>query len=196
MSAITADDIGLNVKQETLRNYIVKWEMKQKLFVKKTENFIAMLDSLIIHMKKYVLPDQVILLKRSYCKAKSLSQTRTIISFSSTPDGPASPYVAVFYQTNAKIYQVILLKRSYCKAKSLSQTRTIISFSSTPDGPASPYVAVFYQTNAKIYNDSKILCHDNAKEKVSLEKPHLRTNDQILSKARECIDKRMPPKEM
>ena len=149
MSTITADDIGLNVKQETLRNYIVKWEMKQKLFVKKTENFIAMLDSLIIHMKKYVLPDQV-----------------------------------------------ILLKRSYCKAKSLSQTRTIISFSSTPDGPASPYVPVFYQTNAKIYNDSKILCHDNAKEKVSLEKPHLRTNDQILSKAREYIDKRMPPKEM
>ena len=91
---------------------------------------------------------------------------------------------------------VILLKRSYCKAKSFPLTRTIISFSSPPDGPASPYVAVFYQTTAKISNDSKILCHGNAKKRVSLEKPYVRTNHQILSKAREFIDKGMPPKQV
>ena len=84
---------------------------------------------------------------------------------------------------------VILLKRNYCEAKSFSLTRKIISFSSPPDGPASPYVAVFYQTTAKISNDSKIFCHSNTKKRVSLEKPYIRTNDQILSKARKFIDK-------
>ena len=124
-------------KQEILRNYIVKLEMKQKVFVKKTENFITMINSLLIHMKKYVSSDHVILLKRSYCKAKNFPLTRTIISFSSSPDGSASPYVAVFYQTIGKISR-----------------------------------------------DSKILCHGNAKKRVSLEKPYTRTNDQVLSKAR------------
>ena len=90
---------------------------------------------------------------------------------------------------------VILLKQSYCKAKSFPLTRIIISLSSPPDGPASPYVAVFYQTTAKISSDSKIFCHGNAKKRVSLEKPYIRTNDQILSKAREFINKGMPPKQ-
>ena len=75
-------------------------------------------------------------------------------------------------------------------------TRTIALFSCPPDDPASPYVAVFYQTTAKISNDSKILCHGNAKKRVSLEKPYVRTNHQILSKAREFIDKGMPPKQV
>ena len=75
-------------------------------------------------------------------------------------------------------------------------TRAIALFSCPPDDPASPYVAVFYQTTAKISNDSKILCHGNAKKRVSLEKPYVRTNHQILSKAREFIDKGMPPKQV
>ena len=136
-------------KQEILRNYIVKLEMKQKVFVKKTENFITMINSLLIHMKKYVSSDHAILLKRSYCKAKNFPLTRTIISFSSSPDGSASPYVAVFYQTIGKISR-----------------------------------------------DSKILCHGNAKKRVSLEKPYTRTNDQVLSKAREFINKGRPRKQV
>ena len=72
----------------------------------------------------------------------------------------------------------------------------MISFSSPLDGPASPYAAVFYETIAKISSDSKILCHGNAKTKVSPEKPYVRTNYQILSKARECIDKGMPSKQV
>ena len=123
--------------------------MKQKVFVKKTENLITMVNSLLIHMKKYVSSDHVILLKQSYCKAKNFPLTRTIISFSSPPDGPASPYVAVFYQTIGKISR-----------------------------------------------DSKILCHDNAKKRVSLEKSYTRTNDQILSKAREFIDNGRPGKQV
>ena len=91
---------------------------------------------------------------------------------------------------------VILLKRSYCKSKRFPLTRAIISFPSPSDGPASPYIAVFYQKTAKISNDSKILCHDNAKERVSLEKLYIRTNDQTLSKAGELIDKGMAPKQV
>ena len=76
-------------------------------------------------------------------------------------------------------------KRSYCK-----------SFSSPLDGPVSSYIAVFYQTTAKISNDSEILYHGTAKMRVSLEKPYVRTNYQILSKAREFIDNGMPPKQV
>ena len=123
--------------------------MKQKVFVKKTENLITMVNSLLIHMKKYVSSDHVILLKQSYCKDKNFPLTRTIISFSSPPDGPASPYVAVFDQTIGKISR-----------------------------------------------DSKILCHGNAKKRVSLEKSYTRTNDQILSKAREFIDYGRPGKQV
>ena len=68
--------------------------------------------------------------------------------------------------------QVILLKLSYCKTKSSPLTRTIISFSSLPDSPPSPYIAVFYQTTATISNDSKILCHGNANQRVTGETIH------------------------
>ena len=54
MWTITADDNKAYIKQETLQNYIVKWEMKQKVFMKKTENFIKMLKSLVIHLKENV----------------------------------------------------------------------------------------------------------------------------------------------
>ena len=105
--------------------------MKQKMFMKKTENSITMLSSLIIHMKE-------------------------------------------------NMFRLIV------RPKASPLTRTIISLSSPLDGPASPYVVVFYQATAKISNDSKILCHGNAKKRVSLEKrTNIRTNDQILSKARE-----------
>ena len=106
-------------------------------------------------MKENVLPDHVILLKRTYCKAKS-------------PPPPPSPPL----------------------------TRTIISFSSPPDGPASLYFTVFYQITAKISNDSKILCHGNATKRVSREKPYIKTNYQILSKAIEFINIGMPPKQV
>ena len=149
ISTITTDDNGAYAKTRNTTKYIVKLEMKQKVFVKKTENFITMINSLLIHMKKYVSSDHVILLKRSYCKAKNFPLTRTIISFSSSPDGSASPYVAVFYQTIGKISR-----------------------------------------------DSKILCHGNAKKRVSLEKPYTRTNDQVLSKAREFINKGRPRKQV
>ena len=46
-----------------------------------------------------------------------------------------------------------------------------------------------YVSPDTISDDSKILYHGNAKKRVSLEKPYVRTNDQILSKAREFIDK-------
>ena len=59
-----------------------------------------------------------------------------------------------------------------------------------------PYVPVLYQKTAKISYDSKILSHGNAEKRVSLEKPYIRTNDQILPKAREFIDKVMSPKQM
>ena len=45
--------------------------MKKKVFVKKTENFVTILNSHNSYERKYVSPDLLILLKRSYCKAKS-----------------------------------------------------------------------------------------------------------------------------
>ena len=101
-----------------------------------------------------------------------------------------------YERKNVSPDHVILLKRSYCKGKSSPLTRTIILFSSPPEGPASSKVAVFYQTKAKIFNDSKILCHGSVKKRVLLEKPDVRTNSQILSKAREFIDNRMLPKQV
>ena len=91
---------------------------------------------------------------------------------------------------------VVLLKRSYCKDKSFPLTRTSILFFSPYDGPASTYITVFYKTTAKIASDSKILCLGKAKKRLSLGKPYIRTNDQILCKAREFIDKGMPPKQV
>ena len=148
MSTITADDNGVYVKTRNTMNYIVKWEMKQHVLVKKMDCYDVQ-RSYNSYERKYVSPDYVILLKRSYCKSKSFPLTRAIISFPSPSDGPVSFYVAVFYQ---KI--------------------------------------------AKISNDSKILCHGNAKESAPLEKLYIRTNDQILSKAGELIDKGMAPKQV
>ena len=93
-------------------------------------------------------------------------------------------------------WHVILLKKSYCKGKSFPLTRTSILFFSLYDDPASTYITVIYQTTAKIASDSKTLCRGNAKKRVSLGKPYIRTNDQILWKAREFIDKGMPPKQV
>ena len=45
--------------------------MKQKVFVRKTENFVTILNSHNSYERKYVSSDHLILLKRSYCKAKS-----------------------------------------------------------------------------------------------------------------------------
>ena len=66
--------------------------MKQSVFVTKTENFITVLNSRIIHLKENMFR---LITSSCYNKVnvslKSFPLTRAIISFSSPPDGSASP---------------------------------------------------------------------------------------------------------
>ena len=67
MSTITDDDNGAYVKTRNTTKLYCRWKMKQKVFVKKTENFFRMLNSLIIHMK-----ENIFRLTRHFAKTKLL----------------------------------------------------------------------------------------------------------------------------
>ena len=104
MSTITADYNGAYVKTRSTTKLYCQMGDETKGVREENGKFY--------YNVKYLSPDHVILLKQSYYKAKSFPLTRTIISLSSPPDGPASPYVAVFYQTTAN-FAMVMQKREF-----------------------------------------------------------------------------------
>ena len=107
MSAIATDDKAAYVKTRNTTKLNVKWEMKEKVFVKKTDNFIIMLkQSYNSFERKYILPDHVILLKRSYCKTKSFHLTRAIITLHRT----VQPHPTLKCSTKQSLRYLLILK--------------------------------------------------------------------------------------
>ena len=88
MSTITADDNGAYIKtRNTTKLYCQVGHETKGVHEEIRKFYYNIKQSYNSYERKYVSPDHVILLKRSYCKAKSFPLTRAIISFSSPPDG-------------------------------------------------------------------------------------------------------------
>ena len=73
------------------------------------------------YTRSYVLINDVIMLKRSYCVSKILPLSRTILSFASPADGLNIPYVTLFYQTHSNVSESATIQ-SHGNAKRTNAT--------------------------------------------------------------------------